>query len=62
MKTTRPGSVRYPRMYQTFKNSKEIADVINRSTSYVKTALRAGFTDREQRLLNAYAGEDLFDV
>jgi hypothetical protein len=49
-------------MYQTFKNSKEIAEVINRSTSYVKTALRAGFTDREQRLLNAYAGEDLFDV
>ena len=61
MKTTGYGRVRFPRLYQAFKNSQQIADVINRSPSYVKKALRDGFTDREQRLLEAYAGRVLFN-
>ena len=61
MKTTGYGRVRFPRLYQAFKNSQEIADTINRSPSYVKKALRDGFTAREQRLLEAHAGKRLFD-
>jgi predicted transcriptional regulator len=49
-------------VYEAFKNSQEIADVINRSQSYVKKALRDGFTDREQKMLEQYAGRDLFNA
>ena len=62
MKTTRPGSIHFPRVYEAFKNSQEIADAINRSQSYVKKALRDGFTDREQKMLEQYAGRDLFNA
>lgn len=61
MKATRYGSARFPALYDDFKNSQEIADAINRSPAYVKKALRDGFTSREQRLLEAYAGKRLFD-
>ena len=47
MKTTRAGFVKFPALYEAFKNSREIADVINRSPSYVKKALSTDFTDRE---------------
>ena len=50
MKTTRPGA-RFPRIYQAFSSVQEIADTINRSPSYVKKALREGFTEREQEML-----------
>lgn len=60
MKTTRPGAVRYPKIYQKFKNAQEVADVINRSPSYVKRALQKGFTDREKKMLEAYAETGLF--
>ncbi len=60
MKTTGYGLVRFPRLYQAFKNSQEIADVINRSPSYVKKALRVGFTDREKQMLERYTGKELF--
>lgn len=60
MKTTRPGAVKFPKVYQTFKNTQEVADVINRSTSYVKKALRSGFTEREKNMLEAHAGRELF--
>lgn len=56
MKTTRPGAVKYPRVYQTFASSREIADVINRSPSYVKKALKTGFTAREAKMLENYTG------
>lgn len=61
MKTTRPGAVRFPLLYESFKNSREIADVINRSESYVKKALKNGFTDREKRMLEANCGRRLFE-
>lgn len=62
MKTRTPGAVRFPRVYQHFKNSREIADVINRSPSYVKKALKEGFTDREKTMLKSYTGRaDLFE-
>ena len=61
MRLVSPGA-RYPKLYQAFKNSQEIADVINRSRSYVKKALRDGFTEREKKMLNNYAGEELFNV
>lgn len=62
MKTTRPDSVRFPRLYQVYKNTQEIADVINRSQSYVKKALRKGFTDREKFLIGqAKQRTDLFE-
>lgn len=62
MKTTRPGAVRFPRVYQAFKNSREIADTINRSPSYVKKALKIGFTEREKQILKTYTGRaDLFE-
>ena len=59
MKATRP-DVRFPCLYQAFGSAQEIADVINRSVSYVKTALRKGFTEREWLMLSNYTGrEDL---
>ena len=62
MKTTRPDSVRFPRLYQVYKNTAEIADVINRSRSYVKKALRKGFTEREKLLIGqAKNRTDLFE-
>lgn len=62
MKTTRPDSVRFPRLYQVYKNTQEIADVINRSQSYVKKALREGFTEREKLLIGqAKHRTDLFE-
>ena len=62
MKTTRPDSVRFPRLYQVYKNTAEIADVINRSRSYVKKALREGFTEREKNLIGqAKNRTDLFE-
>ena len=62
MKTTRPEAVRFPRIYQAFRSSQEIADTINRSPSYVKKALRDGFTDREKQMLIAAANRaDLFE-
>lgn len=60
MKTTRPGAVKFPRVYQAFKNSQEIADTINRSASYVKKALSTDFTDREKRMLEDRAQMKLF--
>lgn len=60
MKTTRPGAVKFPKVYQTFKNTQEVADVINRSTSYVKKALRSDFTEREKNMLEAHAHRELF--
>lgn len=62
MKSTKYGAAKFPRVYAAFKNSQEIADVINRSRSYVKKALRDGFTEREKKMLNNYAGEELFNV
>ena len=62
MKTTRPGTVRFPRLYQVFSSSKEIADTINRSPSYVKKALREGFTEREKDMIGrAKNRTDLFE-
>lgn len=62
MKTTRPGSARFPRLYQAFSSSKEIADTINRSPSYVKKALREGFTEREKEMIaKAKNRADLFE-
>lgn len=62
MKTTRPGAVRFPRMYQVFDTSEDIANVINRSPSYVKKALREGFTEREKNMLEAFTNRtDLFE-
>lgn len=61
MKTLRPGAVKYPLIYQTFKNSQEVADVINRSPRYVKKALKSGFTDREKAMLEKHAGRRLFE-
>ncbi len=60
MKTTRAGFVKFPALYEAFKNSREIADVINRSPSYVKKALSTDFTDREKAMLNRYARKELF--
>lgn len=60
MKTMRNGAVKFPRVYQDFKNSQEIADVINRSPRYVKKALNEGFTEREKKMLEKHAGRRLF--
>ena len=61
MKTTRPGA-RFPRIYQAFTSVQEIADTINRSPSYVKKALREGFTEREKvMLIKAKDRADLFE-
>lgn len=54
MIASRPG-MRFPRVYQAFDSVQEIADVINRSTSYVYKALKEGFTEREWKMLNKYA-------
>ena len=62
MKTTKPAAVRFPRIYQVYRSSQEIADTINRSPSYVKKALKNGFTDREKQMLIAAANRaDLFE-
>jgi predicted transcriptional regulator len=60
MRATRFGSARFPALYENFKNSQEIADAINRSPSYVKKALREGFTEREKKMLERYTGKELF--
>ena len=60
MRVRNPDRVRFPRLYQAFESIDEIAEVINRSRSYVNKALRNGFTAREWRLLSQYANrEDL---
>lgn len=62
MKTTRPGAVRFPRLYQVFGTSEELGNVINRSPSYVKKALREGFTPREKDMIAAATNRtDLFE-
>ncbi|MBO5971228.1 MAG: hypothetical protein J6S14_22365 [Clostridia bacterium] len=62
MKTTRPGAARYPKLYQVFSSSQEIADTINRSPSYVKKALKQGFTKREMEMIEkAKNRTDLFE-
>lgn len=61
MKTTRPGA-RFPRIYQAFSSVQEIADTINRSPSYVKKALKEGFTEREKSMIaQAKNRTDLFE-
>ena len=61
MKTTRPGA-RFPRIYQAFNSVQEIADTINRSPSYVKKALKEGFTEREKSMIaQAKNRTDLFE-
>ena len=35
MKATHPDGIRFPRIYQVFDSVQEIANVINRSKSYV---------------------------
>jgi hypothetical protein len=60
MRATNWGTARFPALYEAFKNSQEIADVINRSPAYVKKALRDGFTDREKKMLERYTGKELF--
>ena len=61
MRLAQPG-VRYPKLYQEFKDTKEIADTINRSRRYVKKALRDGFTEREKAMLiKAKERKDLFE-
>lgn len=62
MKTRRPGGTRFPRLYQAFSSTQEIADTINRSQSYVKKALREGFTEREKDMIGrAKNRADLFE-
>lgn len=60
MKTHRDGSLSNPKLYQNFKSSKDIADTINRSRSYVFKAIRDGFTDREKALLEEKARTEIF--
>ena len=55
MTTTRPGKAKYPKLYQHFENAQEIANVINRSRSYVFKALNEGFTDHEKQMLASAA-------
>jgi hypothetical protein len=52
MKTTRPGKIAFPILYQNFSSAEEIGRTINRSRSYVFKAMKVGFTDREWELLN----------
>ena len=52
MKTTKTGGIRYPKLYQNFRNADEIAKTINRSRSYVFKALKVGFTEHELVMLN----------
>lgn len=59
MRSKKPGGTKYPLIYRSFKNSQEIADIINRSPSYVKKALNVGFTAREIALLEQKAGRRL---
>lgn len=61
MRLVSPGA-RYPKLYQAFTNSQEIADVINRSPRYVKKALKRGFTEKEKQILiNFKKQKDLFE-
>jgi hypothetical protein len=60
VKAKKWGAVRFPALYEAFKDSQEIADAINRSPSYVKKALRDGFTKREEEMLEKYTGKELF--
>lgn len=59
MKTTRPGRVKYPRLYQTFETADAIGKVINRSKSYVHKALNTDFTPHEWEMLENYAQREL---
>lgn len=52
MRTNAPGTMRYPFLYQSFRNADEIGKVINRSRSYVFKALKVGFTEQELSMLN----------
>jgi len=52
MKTRSAGSVKYPKLYQSFKTADEIGKAINRSRSYVFKALKKGFTEHEWEMLN----------
>lgn len=61
MKTYDAEKVKFPKVYQAFKNSRAIGEVINRSESYVKKALKEGFTCREQELMNNFAKRNLFE-
>lgn len=56
MRTTQHGKITQPRLYRNFKTAQDIADVINRSRSYVFKALKNGFTDRELKLLEERMG------
>lgn len=58
MKTQQPGKVMHPELYRHFRSAQDIADVINRSRSYVFKALKEGFTDRELKLLEERMGKD----
>ena len=58
MKTSRPGGIRFPRVYQSFDSMEQIGNVINRSRSYVAKALKNGFTAREWEMLSKYANRD----
>lgn len=61
MKTTRPGGANFPKLYRFFESAQEIANVINRSRSYVFKALKNGFTDREKQMLESRANQKIFD-
>lgn len=51
MRTNRPGTMKYPFLYQSFSSAEEIGKVINRSRSYVFKALKVGFTEQELSML-----------
>ena len=57
MRTNRPGTMKYPFLYQSFSSADEIGKIINRSRSYVFKALKEGFTEREWQMLNAEINE-----
>lgn len=61
MRTRRPGTAANPSLYREFKNAQEIANVINRSKSYVFKALNEGFTEREKQMLEDFAQTVIFD-
>ena len=61
MKTRQPGQTRYPQLYCQFKTAQEIGKAINRSRSYVFTALKNGFTEREKEMLESITQKKLFD-
>lgn len=61
MKTTRPGTAQFPKLYQHFANAQEIANAINRSRSYVFKALKTGFTEREKEMLEKITQQVIFN-